>query len=791
MHINTKTFKIGTVDPSTQMPQENQVDPQPDDVESQVKALFEDDTTTPEPEGTVPTNPFDDYIFDDPLATPEDPSLDSLRNFIPDLEDVLAVEGAFQNLDLIETRYKNARADLIAISDNLYSIMDQVSPAELDIIQQKLEMINTDLIIRCDENLNKLAPLQESRNSVYAFELLCLRDANDDGYIGDPHSPNSILVTTDADGRIRYMDPITKTEIKTPIFDPEYSAKITTDDSLSIIEDPSEAWGNPTISSDGDGATEPDEPLADLYLRVNELRESYDNDFNAAIDIGVPQYLWVEANEFTPKMREDEEGFAIPANLWSTDGGLHQIVPENKTGLVQVRVARVEVSSEDIGIKDVDGNKLYHTVVKYFDADDEQILSMRIEGYVGDGPAACTLEDDRSYVAASSLGTAIHGSDLNTSMEVDGSKFKSTGRHIISQDAGDVRRLLGVTMPGDENTRGGMAARETLSLFEGASFQTHFWDTDDTSSSPVMSGVVNHNDADGSFGDADPYGQYHDRYMQELPKENDTLRSFTTGLFITGIRGNIIGSDNNQADFVIIPSVHEYENSEYALNHRLPSVEETKPGDDLYSSTFEGRGGNNLVFQRGNGNLCATGISWAWVEGTRYDEIDISVTKPKTTIDITDVAKDDDDFDIRDPKNFVWIEGVDKGRVLDNSEGRSNGNENWDLSRRDDYYHIDAALIKVYDTDDHDVEDFERLSPENTYDGEEGEALKERATAITDAIKGFDTFDTPIDTSAILEERTGAAAENETEVDGFFSALFGDYSEFDNERIEDEIPPNI
>ena len=134
---------------------------------------------------------------------------------------------------------------------------------------------------------------------------------------------------------------------------------------------------------------------------------------------------------------------------------------------------------------------------------------------------------------------------------------------------------------------------------------------------------------------------------------------------------------------------------------------------------------------------------------------------------------------------------MDKGRVLDNSEGRSDGNENWDLSRRDDYYHIDAALIKVYDTDDHDVEDFERLSLENTYDGEEGEALKERATAITDAIKGFDTFDTPIDTSAILEERTGAAAENETEVDGFFSALFGDYSEFDNERIEDEIPPNI
>ncbi len=717
-------------------------------VEADLNDIFGDPATD-----TTSSSSGSAWIITDPTSSDfgmDGGVIDKLTDYPPDVEYVLAQnESAIRYLDVIRERYETTKEGLITLRDGYTAALSSVTPAEAAILQRKIELVNT-AIAKCDAQIEKCDSMMDESNRVYVQEGQVCKDLNGDGWIMRPGGKSSIKVVYN-DGKAYYMD-ANGNLIDNPFTDPEYEAKVIEGDSMTSVA-ATDAMG---IGTDGTAA-------ADLYFKLNELQTSYSGEYQTAVDIGVPEYIWVarDGDSWEGKIDEeaDELKYEVDTSLW--EGGV-QKAPENKSEYVQVKVTDVVVESEP-AIMTTDGDQLYHTVVKFLDEEGTTIVSFRIEGYFGSGPASA-MTADGAYVAASSVGISFHNADRASPIIFDASKYESTCRHILDSFAD----TLGITDSEE------LSYQENKAAFEGDSFTTQY-------NRITGSGTSSH----GTWADVNhdyDYAGYNDRYTPELPDETDSLSKFTTGVFVTGLRGSFTGSKHN--DIFDIPDVN-YTN-DYIEAHTPDDAEPIRSGDPTYCTVIDGNSGNDVV-RAGKGDLYAKRVSFAWVDACGDDNVTVSVPKA--------VYRDPDgdgetvgaeDTINADPKNFVRIHGAASSTVYDEGEDRPSENFKGyeDGYEHDDYYDLSGEIRVSYPANI-DVVGHEELDDGNQAGDAASDWLgieDEKKTPLEDAIKGIgEEQDNPFDAPGAWSTEYGYAAEQDELMDDFFSEMFGDASQFEME----------
>ncbi len=753
MHVNgIKSFKIDSVDPTTTSPSS---DPVADEVSSDLDDVFGDGTS-----GT--TGSGSDWVITDPTApTGEEATMGRLTDYPPGLDYILAQnEQAVRYLDVIKERYISTKEGLIALRENYRNALYDVTTSEAALLQQKIELVNA-AIMKCDQEIENCTNKMEGDSRIYDQEKSTGKDLNGDGWIGRPGADGSLRVIYH-EGTPYYLD-AQGNRVQNPFLDPDYEASVLNNDSFTAL-DPEAS--DPAMQPIGYGSENAEN--ADLYFKLNELRDSYDeegNKFNTPINIGVPEYLWVpkEDDSWEPKLSEDDNSYEFEPDLW--EGGI-QRVPEDKTDYVQVRVAEVKVWSEEVqGITASDGTKLWNTIVEFKDSEGTIIASMRIEGRFADGPAS-TITTSGNYIAASSVGIGFFGANRASPIRFDASEYKSTGRHIVD----DMADALDIT--GNDHA----SFEENMAAFEGASFTTTYTAVAGTGTSSTPTPTDVEHDFD--------YGTGHERYTSELPGATDMLQSFRSGVFVTGLRGEFTGSQFN--DVFDIPDVNF--TNDYIDEHTPEDAEKIKPEDPLYASVVDGGGGGNDFVRAGKGSLYAKNVTFAWVEACHDDSVMIKVRQQTYTNLEENSDADAEDTINNDPKNFVYVHGSGTTGLFDEGEGHTSQNEGFKAGYEgDDYYELSGEIM-VSDPANHDVVGWEELSDGNQageFSGEWAEIETEIIAPLNDAITGFGIEEDPeFDATTEWSNEYGFAAEQDAEMDTFFNDMFGDMNEFEVEMTE-------
>lgn len=760
MQINgIKTFKIDEVDPTggTDGTGGTITDPTADTVESDLNDIF-GDTTTDE----TPSTSGDGWIIDDPTAPAdgaEAMTLDKLADYPPDLDYILAQnESAIRYLNIIKQRYETTKEGLVTLRDNYTAALSSVTSSEASILQRKIELVNA-AIAKCDQQIEKCNGMMDEGSRIYVQEGQVCKDLNGDGWIMRPGGDNSVRVVYDEDKKAYYMDK-DGNRIENPFTDPDYVANIINGDAMTQID-----------AADGIGTDSEDAIQTDFYFKLNELQQTYsgeNNKFGTPINIGVPEYIWVprDGKSWDPLIDDDAADlkYKVDPSLWSN--GV-QNAPEDKNGFVQVRVAEVCVESDEV-MTTTDGDKLSNTVISFKDAEGTTIVSFRIEGYFGSGPAsAMTGEGD--YVAASSVGISFYNSNRSSPVIFDASKYESTGRHILDSFAS----TMGISDSEE------LSYQENEAAFEGESFTTQY-------SNITGSGT-------GSVGNWTPvehnydYANYHDRYMPEQPGATDSLERFTTGVFVTGLRGSFTGSKNN--DIFDIPDVDF--TTDYIDEHRPDDADPIRKGDAFYSTVIDGKGGNDVV-KAGKGDLYARRVSFAWVDAGRDDSVLISVpTATYTSRGEGSEGIDADDTINADPKNFVRVHGAGETGLYDEGEKRDSKNVGGfdDGYDHDDYYELSGDIV-VSNPADMDIVGSGEMgdgSQAGQFGAEWIRVKDEYQTPLENAINGIGEEEVnPFDAPTVWNNEYGYAAEQDSLMDDFFNEMFGDMNEFSVEMEEME-----
>lgn len=755
MQVNgVKTFKVETVDPATDSTTPAH-DPTADSVGSSLDDAFGDYGV----DGTSSSSPMDEYIITDPTAAPADSGSALLSDYPPTLEEIVASnEQVMRYLDIVKARYETTKQDLLTLRDNYLTALPHVSAYEAGLLRDKIELVNAALI-KCDQEINKCTNQMDQNSRIYNQELACGKDLNGDGYIGRPGAPGTLGVIYDEDGKVHYIDPATGNVVRNPMLDPDYEAKITSTDAYTMI-DAADAIGAPLDNPDS--VTQ-----ADIYLQLNDMSKT-SGDYNALKDVGIPEFIWVEREDgsYEPAYdyESDDHTYKFNADLWTSDeNGLRQNVPTNKTEYVQVRVHEVKVYSQKV-MTGEDGVDLYNTYVEFLDADGVKIARIRFEGNFMSGPAA-TMTSMGEFVADSTLGMSFNSDFRASPVIFDASQYVSTGRHIVD----NLASKLGVTEPDD--TRGATAFNENIGAFSGDTITTEYW--------VPRSGSGGGGEWETETHPYD-YASGYDSYVPDLPGENDTLQSIQTGIIFEG-RGTITGTQYN--DIMIISDVNEL--SDYAKEHMPPNAEPIRSGDALYSTVVYGGGGNNVVIG-GKGDLYARDVSFAWVEASHNDRVAISVIEESVINDnYTPRAGETLQDSTRDPKNFVWIDGAGESTLWDFGEGQESSNAGYYEGLRNDYYRL-SGNISAGRVGDQDIEGYERLGTANQAPDAPGRnlAFDDRTAAIEEALLGYGLEDMEFDAPTNWMESYGYSAEQEAEMDQFFSDMFGDMSEFQIEMLE-------
>lgn len=789
MQINgIKSFKIDEVGPSADSAAADSTA----EVSDTLDDVFSDPTETEET--TSSTSPLDEYVINDPTASSGTPA-DRLANFPPKVEDIIAAnEGVLRHLDLLKARYENTKVDLEALLKNYTDALPYVSATEAADLQRRIGYIQL-AIPKCDEQKAKVDNLITNEERIEEQELAVGMDLNGNGLIG-----KDIGVIYDEDGKIHYVDPTTGKAIRAPITDPEYAAKVTNDtlektDAATVLGD----------STDTDGE-------ADIYLKLKdgviESGKIYDNDFNAPICINVPEFLWVKKDQVTGWGKEDFEAniakYVNDPSLWSCEdgAGLTQKVPDDKSNYVQIRVAKVEVSSKQSRYTDTESppNPLYDTYIKIMDADETTITSIRITGYKTSAniPAAAAIAEGGNFVAASSVGIAFTDDQRLNPLELDATGYKSTCRHVINtpENLNALEELLGTSCPSDD-PKCKRAYDNTLAAFQNdpddvnGDFTTYYNTTkngdgtEDASKTEADWQPLIHKDEDSNvMGPAAPYGLYQDRYIPTsiTAGKEDSLATIPTGIF-THLSGIIRGTDYN--DMFIVPGVNEL--SAYAEEHKLPDSEKIRKGDASYSTVIYGGTGNNLVRagkdKEYQGDLYADGVGWACIDATGDSTIQLKVTDEPIGDDADPAPGEEREDPKRDPFNFVQITGAHDSVLYDLGETGTSNNAGYEPSLDNDYYSLSGNKF-VSNIKDEDIVGHESFSSTNL-DTSDANAVRTMydaiATKISEDIAGIGAEDEEFDAGTKWVEQFGKDSEFgklDAEMDSFFSEAFGDLGEF-------------
>ncbi len=709
-------------------------------------------------------NPLDSYTAGDinngqVNGDPYTNSADGLINFPPSLEEVVAGNpSSMEYLDLLAIKYEKAEEGLRELIENYRMTLPNVSASEAADLQLRMDAA-TQAIVRCGSERGKIATLAEQQGNTYLKEIDEMKDLNNDNWIGRPNHKGSYYIKYNDDGTITYLDPVTKRAVINPVMDRAYSAQFTNNDNLNMIS---------ADESGYDGGE-----IVDLYLQLTESalnNADGSGKFGCPVDIGIPEYVWVERDpdaEGDYKWQYEDEGASAESkitlyNEWeSGSDGIKQKIPENLSNYIQVQITGVTVSSVDSGYTATDGTKLYNHLIE-FKSNTDILTRIVVEGFKADQglPSAASTKSGDNYVAPSTVGISLHGQDRVNPLEINASSLNSTGRHLVPD-------LVTELELGDAASDGEMAYNENVGNFTDKEHTTQYYEVNDGSGDWKDK---NHGWNSGDYA----YGDYNDRYLSksENPGDNDTLMKFHSGIFISGVRGDITGTNNN--DVIETLGVGEY-SSKYAEDHLPDNLSEIMKTDPFYYNRVNSDGGNDIVVC-GAGDNYVIGATFVKIRGANRQDDNIIITPEIRNDKLTD------DGGKRNPKCYIDVDGGNKTMIYNpiefdfsKGDGDTDDIEAWKGAHNDDYYNVDRGTVIFQKNNDEDISKSTGISAEP---GSDRSLMVEEAN--TSMAEWYDEL-TKIpelnedEVGSSWDEVMGAKNDLDNEMNGFFEEMFGGF----------------
>lgn len=667
--------------------------------------------------------------------------LDWLREFPPTLETIMTNDDkAIAYLDTINGRFEQAIGDLHSLKIAYINGKDTGTISQRRNLTTRIELVEQAIARATAEQL-KTQTFMKSQEAIYAQEMARGADYNNDNWIGQPYLSSSYFVKVNDDGTRVIIDPVSRKPVSDPVFKgSDYSPRLV-GAGLDLIDDPNLAANYTELNDD---ELEKYQAKFDLFLKLDGSDAS-NNAFGCPVVLGVPDAIWVKKGE-----RNADGGMAIAMNDSNTraaiyndfvkdGGGIIQNSPNDISNYMQVPVSRMELSSEESGLKSGD-QPLYHQVVKLYtvvDGTETLLMTMRIEGQVGggNGTAAATDKagDNYNYIAASSVGLAIDGKANKSSPEsddpdirqrdvqIDAGRLLSTGKHTCAEIASQLGE--GIAEAKSKNSK---AYDETLGLFD---------------------------DSDG------------DTFMATDLPANSTVNHQTdrTGIFFKDVRGDIKGTNYNDV---------------FKLSDADPSID---PSAGSYHNFADGNGGTN-VFILGSGHNHIRSASFVWGDSEHVKSTDMNTIELVRPFSRTEGEGADKKYNLKNPPAFVMVDGgsecyvdnPDETDIVKVNEQVANDQPPNEEYKTDDYIHVTSSSKWFTDPDDSDIDDASRNGAKGTPTGNTFFAPAwEEAYSIwkEDFLKKPDLMGAGIDSN--WDDVIGSKTELDTEMNGFFDELFG------------------
>ena len=430
------------------------------------------------------------------------------------------------------------------------------------------------------------------------IKKLALTDHNGDGYIGEPKKGIRIINDVEIDG---------KTGLSV-LWDEDMQAYIRrlNSDGTPVTSkwfDPGRTW---TLSKQGLSIADKKIGSEDLMVKIDGSNKiEYGNTFDAKIDLAVPDFIIVEADEDgipTASMDEDLGEMRLEAANFVMDGSkIIQKVPEDMEGYVQVRIKEVKITSEENG----DG---FDQIVRFIATDGAVAAEIRITG--------------NATGQASDYGFALNAGEgkekRESSVIVHAENMKSTFKHSISgnRNSGTLRTLYNeynVDLNKLDDPKG-----KRDSVFDATM---------------------------GSFSS----GAY---------TVSDEFQA--TALMSYGLNGAIYGSKHGD-NLVMFgdPSIN------YTDEPRVGKDEGVNP---FFSNEYFGGKGRDAVFSKGGGDLYATGVTLLWRDTQKKMNTYTGVSV-KDYLEVTGSGTDQAGYTAVGVPVFVYISGDGEKAIDNPSDG--------------------------------------------------------------------------------------------------------------------------
>lgn len=613
------------------------------------------------------------------------------------------------------------------------------TPAQIHVMQQVAKQLEAALL-QIDAERATAETLKQQVEATYAEELALFtqdgfKDLNNDGVIGD-YTTSPYLVGYRMIANVREEAIVHRDTRRLITFDPITKKPVEGDTPM-----PSYAWtvAKPGLELVDPSITTETDANSDITLRLGDnlsAATASGNDFMAPLNLQVPEYLWVrrDAKHLERPLEKENGHYEI-----KPFEGMTQSPPSegDLAEWMQVKVTDVRVRSE----KPIDWpkNGTQWTQADGFDhivelrGKDGGSVQIRIKGRVTNGSGADAAYVHHDFVAASSVGIAFTGGDddmrrrsaVNFIVE---DSFVSTTNHQYPQ--------LGDTYDVDAN---------------------------------------------------DPNNTNPDRRTKAI---HDTLDRFTslthgysvgadrTGVFITGLTGNIVGSQWN--DVIIAPD----------------QVVETQAGapEDrtTISTTIDAGDGYNFV-QAGKGDHYVRNATYFDKRGAAGDKTVVEhrgggymdgVVVPGGIQQVVwdeETGKVETRLTSKDPKVYIHVDTPGGETHIHNPAEVGVKGTVADEGRRDDVYEVTSGIVGFTNPADYDID----TSSTHTSETLSNTSVAGANGQYTDAYSMFQSFgdmqkkiasyildEAPVDEEGIIGSGWEVDAEYSNEqkqkLDGFF-----------------------
>ncbi|MFA4973725.1 MAG: hypothetical protein WC683_14030 [bacterium] len=610
-----------------------------------------------------------------------------LANFPPTVEEIcMNNENAINYLDLVEKKYAAAVSDLATLKEEYEKSLASgtLTAEEAKSLTAKLALIDA-ASSKAKAQVEQCRNLATDRSATFMDEARCCQDLNNDKWIGRPFKEGSIYIHENSDGTIVYVDCNGK-PTTLPIADPDYQASLTTGDSLFASDFPPMTDAYP-------GST-------DRVLTFNEASLSNTNEFGCPISMNIPRYFWVRRDPENPlgtdyALTDDASGNQFKMELYDQWDGATQLTPPDLSEWMQVAVTDVVVESEPLAecVGSDPSQLVYDHYVTYYGGENGtdvvarvQITGCQRDNYETDTPnsVTTTLSNDVLVIAASSVGFELHGDNQNVA--IDCSTFKSTCRHVVE----NLHDVLGIgNCPSSDDGSAKRSWNDNIGFFENKTWTTDIWDANEK----VEDGEwVDATVPDWNGGDAYSYGDCNDRYMpvgdDNLYDKGVALSTIRTGVFISGVRGKITGTEYN--DVIATCGANDF--SEYDKDH-LPEDAQVRTADQgLYKNFIDSWGGNDIAIV-GSGDNYVKDATFVYIKDSERGDLNQITFPERPTIE--NGYKDEDR---PNQKCFFYGKGRGESWVYNPIEGQTLDDQ---VIKDGDGAGVVGAFDEGYATDDY------------------------------------------------------------------------------------------